>query len=115
MSKVRYVKSADELRLAAQFDPEFLPSSTRQIRARYETDPELIAAVLPPPLQPGSRPEVGVTISEVKVHMAPGFDIEIGAAIFGVSAVYDGVGAGVRGFRHAGGGKLSAPRRYRWP
>jgi Acetoacetate decarboxylase (ADC) len=91
MTKPRYVKSADELRLAAQFDPEFLPSSTRQIRARYETDPDLIAAVLPPPLEPGKRPEIGVTISEVKVHMAPGFDIEIGAAIFGASAVYDGV------------------------
>lgn len=91
MGKIRYVKDADDLRLAAKFNPEFLPSSTRQIRARYETDPELIAAVLPPPLKPGSRPEVGVTISEVKVHMAPGFDIEIGAAIFGVSAVYDGV------------------------
>jgi Acetoacetate decarboxylase (ADC) len=89
--KIRYVKSADELRLAAKFDPEFLPSSTRQIRARYETDPELIAAVLPPPLVPGCRPEVGVTISAVKIHMAPGFDIEIGAAVFGVSAVYDGV------------------------
>ena len=91
MTKPRYVKDADELRLAAKFDPEFLPSSTRQIRARYETDPDLIAAVLPPPLQPGKRPEIGVTISEVKVHMAPGFDIEIGAAIFGASAIYDGV------------------------
>ena len=30
MGKVRYVKSADELRLAAKFDPDFLPSSTRQ-------------------------------------------------------------------------------------
>jgi len=91
MGKLRYVKDADDLRLAAKFDPEFLPSSTRQIRARYETDPELIAAVLPPPLKPGSRPEIGVTISEVKIHMAPGFDIEIGAAIFGASAVYGGV------------------------
>ncbi len=91
MGKLRYVKDADDLRLAAKFDPEFLPSSTRQIRARYETDPELIAAVLPPPLRPGSRPEIGVTISEVKVHMAPGFDIEIGAAIFGALATYDGV------------------------
>jgi len=91
MGKLRYVKTADELRLAAKFDPEFLPSSTRQIRARYETDPDLIAAVLPPPLKPGARPEIGVTISEVKVHMAPGFDIEIGAAIFGASAVYEGV------------------------
>jgi acetoacetate decarboxylase len=91
MRKIRYVKDAADLRLAAKFDPEFLPSSTRQIRARYETDPELIAAVLPPPLRPASRPEIGVTISEVKIHMAPGFDIDIGAAVFGALAVYDGV------------------------
>jgi acetoacetate decarboxylase len=91
MEKLRYVKNADDLRLAAKFDPEFLPSSTRQIRARYETDPELIAAVLPPPLAPGSRPEMGITISQVAIHMAPGFDIQIGAAIFGARAVYEGV------------------------
>jgi acetoacetate decarboxylase len=91
MDKLRYVKNAEDLRLAAKFSPEFLPSSTRQLRARYETDPELIAAVLPPPLAPGSRPEIGVTISEVAIHMAPGFDIQIGAAIFGARAVYEGV------------------------
>ncbi len=91
MGKTRYVKSPDELRLAAKFDPEFLPSSLRQIRAIYETDPDVVAAVLPPPLVPASRPEVGLTISQVAIHMAPGFDIEIGAAIFGVRAVYDGV------------------------
>ncbi len=90
MSKLRYVKSPDELRLAAKFDPEFLPSSMRQIRALYETDPELLAAVLPPPLAPGTRPEIGVTISQVKMHMAPGFDVEIGAAIFGARAVLRG-------------------------
>ncbi len=90
MGKLRYVKDADDLKLAAKFNPEFLPSSTRQIRARYETDPDLIAAVLPPPLRPASRPEIGVTISEVAIHMAPGFDIAIGAAVFGALAVYEG-------------------------
>src|ERR1051325_10431598 len=91
MPSIRYVKSADELRLAEKFNPEFLPSSTRQIRAIYETDPEIVAAVLPPPLAPTARPEVGVTISQVAVHLAPGFDVDIGAAIFGVRAVYEGV------------------------
>ena len=91
MGTIRYVKTSEELRAAAKFNPEFLPSSTRQIRAIYETDPDVIAAVLPPPLAPGSRPEVGVTIAQVSIHMAPGFDIEIGAAVFGVRAAYDGV------------------------
>jgi len=91
MGKIRYVKNADDLKLAAQFNPEFLPSSLRQIRAVYETDPDIVAAVLPPPLSPGRRPEVGVTISQVAIHFAPGFDVSIGAAIFGVRAVYEGI------------------------
>jgi acetoacetate decarboxylase len=91
MGKIRYVKSPEELALAARLNPEFLPSSMRQLRAVYETDREVIAAVLPPPLLPGDRPEVGVTISQVAMHLAPGFDVEIGAAVFGVRARYDGV------------------------
>jgi acetoacetate decarboxylase len=90
MGKLRYVKNAEDLRLAAQFNPEFLPSSLRQIRAVYETDADIVAAVLPPPLTPGERPEVGVTISQVAIHLAPGFDVSIGAAIFGVRAVHEG-------------------------
>ena len=91
MAALRYVKTAEELALAAQFNPEFLPSSLRQIRAVYETDPQIVAAVLPPPLRAAPRPEVGVTISQVEIHFAPGFDVSIGAAIFGVRAVYEGV------------------------
>jgi acetoacetate decarboxylase len=91
MAALRYVKTAEELALAAQFNPEFLPSSLRQIRAVYETDPQIVAAVLPPPLRAAPRPEVGVTISQVAIHFAPGFDVAIGAAIFGVRAVYEGV------------------------
>ena len=77
MSKLRYVKTAEELVLAAKFNPEFLPSSLRQIRAVYETDADIVAAVLPPPLRAASRPEVGVTISQVAIHFAPGFDVSI--------------------------------------
>jgi acetoacetate decarboxylase len=91
MAALRYVKSADDLALAAKFNPEFLPSSLRQIRAVYETDPDLVTAVLPPPLRAAGRPEVGVTISQVAIHFAPGFDVSIGAGIFGVRAVYENV------------------------
>lgn len=91
MAKTRYVKTPEDLALAAKFDPEFLPSSLRQIRAIYETDPELVAAVLPPPLEPGRKPGVGVTISQVAIHFAPGFEVSIGAALFGVQAVHEGV------------------------
>lgn len=91
MAKTRYAKSPEELRAAAKFNPEFLPSSVRQIRTLYETDPEVIAALLPPPLKPAPAAHVGVTISQVSMHLGPGFDIEIGAGVFGAAAVYDGV------------------------
>jgi acetoacetate decarboxylase len=89
MGKVRYVKSTEDLRLAEKYNPEFLPSSLEQVRARYETDPEVAAAVLPKPLAL-ARPEVGVTISKVSIHLGPGFDVDIGAALFGVAATYEG-------------------------
>ena len=90
MSKVRWVKTDEEIRAAEAANPEFLPSTLQQIRAVYETDPEIVAAVLPKPLEPSGKGEVGITISKVSMHMAPGFDIEIGAALLGVKAVYDG-------------------------
>lgn len=91
MSRNRYVKTPAERALAEKFNPEFLPSTLRQIRAVYETDPEIAAAVLPPPLRPAARPEVGVTISQVAMQLAPGFDVSIGAALLGVRAVHEGV------------------------
>ncbi len=91
MAKTRYVKTPEELRAAAKFNPEFLPSSMRQIRALYESDPEVIAALLPPPLKPAPSAHVGVTISQVSMHLGPGLDIEIGAGVFGAAATYNGV------------------------
>ncbi|MFN8625024.1 MAG: acetoacetate decarboxylase family protein [Candidatus Binatia bacterium] len=91
MGTLRYVKTPAELAAAAKLDPEFLPNTTRQVRAVYETDPAVAAAILPPPLKPTERPEVGITISRVSMHLGPGFDIDIGAAVFGVRTIYDGV------------------------
>ncbi len=91
MAKTRYVKTPEELRTAAKFNPEFLPSSMCQVRALYESDPEVIAALLPPPLEPTASAHVGVTISQVSMHLGPGLDIEIGAGVFGVAASYKGV------------------------
>jgi acetoacetate decarboxylase len=90
MSKVRWVKSDDEIRAAEAANPEFLPSTLQQIRAVYATDPEIVATVLPKPLEPSGNGEVGITISKVSMHMAPGFDVEIGAALLGVKATYEG-------------------------
>jgi acetoacetate decarboxylase len=91
MAKIRYVKTPDELRKAAEQNPEFLPSSMRQIRAVYRTDPDTVAAVVPRPLEPCGNGEVGLTFSDVTMHLRPGIDVTIGAAIFGVRVIYEGI------------------------
>jgi acetoacetate decarboxylase len=52
------------------------------VTAVYETDPEIIAAVLPPPLEPGPKPLVRITITRVEM---PGIPI-FGAGWIGVQA-----------------------------
>jgi acetoacetate decarboxylase len=90
MARLRYVKSQEQIKQAAEQNPEHLKSTVRSIRAVYETDAALVAAVLPKPLEPIERPEVCVTLSHVTMHITPDFDFEIGSAIFGVKATYDG-------------------------
>jgi acetoacetate decarboxylase len=90
MSRVRYIKTLEQVKQAAESNPEFLESSVRSIRIAYETDPAIAAAVLPKPLVPAERPEVRVTFSHVAMHINPELTIEIGSAIFGVAASYDG-------------------------
>jgi acetoacetate decarboxylase len=90
MARVRYVKTLEQVKRAAEASPEFLPSSVRSIRCVYETDPAIAAAVIPRPLRPPERPEVCVTFSQVAIQLAPDVRFEIGSAIFGVGACYDG-------------------------
>ncbi len=52
------------------------------VTAIYETDPEIIAAILPPPLEPGPEPLVRITITRVEM---PGLPI-FGAGWIGVQA-----------------------------
>ncbi len=91
MTQLRYVKSAEEVQRAAEANPEFLKSTVHSIRAVYETDPAVVAAVIPQPLKPTDRPEVCATFSNVQIHVSPELTIEIGSAIFGVRAFHDGV------------------------
>lgn len=56
MARVRWVKSLDQLKRAAEANPEFLPSTVRSLRCVYETDAAIVAAVLPRPLAPTARP-----------------------------------------------------------
>jgi acetoacetate decarboxylase len=90
MGKLRYVKTLEQVKKAAESNPEFLESTVSSVRCVYETDPAIVAAVLPRPLEPTDRPEVNVTFSHVAMHITPEYTFEIGSAIFGVRAQYDG-------------------------
>ncbi|MCH7474995.1 MAG: hypothetical protein IIA27_10015 [Gemmatimonadetes bacterium] len=79
MARVRYVKTLEQVKQAAEANPEFLSSSVRSIRCVYETDAAIAAAVLPKPLEPTEKPEVCVTFSHVAMHVSPELTIEIGA------------------------------------
>ncbi|MBW2312830.1 MAG: acetoacetate decarboxylase family protein [Deltaproteobacteria bacterium] len=90
MARLRWVKTLDEVKSSKDSNPEFLSSTVRSIRTVFETDPEVVKAVLPKPLEPCERPEGQLTTSQVTIHINPEFKIEIGSAIFGVNARYDG-------------------------
>jgi acetoacetate decarboxylase len=89
--KVRWVKTPEQVAKAAASNPEFLSSKVCSIRVVYETDPAIVRAVTPQPLEPADRPEVCVTFSHVAMQITPEFTFEIGSAIFGTRAVYEGV------------------------
>ena len=89
MPRVRWVKGLDELKQARE-GRKPLSSTVRSIRTHYETDPAVARAVLPRPLEPAARPEVQLTVSQVSIHVSPEITFEIGSAIFGVAARYDG-------------------------
>jgi hypothetical protein len=86
MSRLRYVKSPEELKRSRESNPEFLESRVRSIRVVYETDAPIAAALLPRPLEPDARPEICVTFSHVAMKITPEFTFEIGSAIVGVRA-----------------------------
>jgi acetoacetate decarboxylase len=70
--------------------PSHLRHSVRSIRALYETEPEIAAALLPRPLRPATSPEIFVQIASVTLHGADERTTEIGAATVGVAASHEG-------------------------
>ena len=89
MARLRYVKTLEQVKKAQDSNPEFLESTARSIRCVYETDPAIAAALVPKPLVV-EEPEVNVTFTHLAMHITPEYTFEIGAAIFGVKAHYDG-------------------------
>jgi acetoacetate decarboxylase len=88
MARVRYgARSLDELR-NREVEATKVDTWATTLVATYETDPEAIAAVLPPPLSPPAEPLVRLTIATVDVGR--GYPI-FGAGTFAVHARHEDV------------------------
>jgi len=88
MGKPRYgPRSQEELR-NREVEATSTGAWSTTLVAIYETDPEIVAAVLPPPLEPTHDALVRVTIASVDMQR-PGIPI-FGAATFAVMARHEG-------------------------
>ncbi len=88
MTKIRYgARSLDELR-NREVEATKVDTWATSLVATYETDPEAIRAVLPPPLSPPAEPLVRVTIATVDVGR--GYPV-FGAGTFAVHARHEEV------------------------
>ncbi|WP_413756581.1 acetoacetate decarboxylase family protein [Streptomyces sp. MMBL 11-3] len=87
MARVRYGARTGAEAAAARAAHSRLPAVwSTGVTALWESDPDAVAAVLPPPLEPTGRPLVRVNISKVDL---PGYPL--GAGSFAVAAAHDGV------------------------
>jgi acetoacetate decarboxylase len=82
MGTTRYAAKPAEERRNRELEATGTPTWSESLEAVYETDPELIAEVLPRPLEPGPAPLVRVNITTVRM----GGTWEFGAGWFGVQA-----------------------------
>jgi acetoacetate decarboxylase len=86
MPTVRYgARSEDQLR-NREVEATSVDVWATTLVATYLTDPEVVAAVLPPPLSPGATPLVKVTVATVEIPNYPTF----GAGSFSVAAHHEG-------------------------
>jgi len=80
MQTVRYGARAEQVN--REIEAKKADIWSQAVTAVYETDPEIIAAVLPPPLEVGPQPLVRITITRVEMPGIPVF----GAGWIGVQA-----------------------------
>ena len=92
MAQVRYGARSVEARRNRELEATKGEIWSQALTAIYETDPEVIAAVLPPPLEPPAEPLVRVTITTV--DMPGGYTF--GAGYFAVRAAHEGSRASTR-------------------
>ena len=63
--KLRYVKTLEQVRQLQNLYAEPAFESFRSLSVSFETDPEVIKAVLPPPLEPDEQPLASASISRI--------------------------------------------------
>lgn len=91
MAHLRYVRSPESVQRSKQKQSGgFLNNTVRSVRAIYETDPEIAAALLPRPLEPFERPEIYVQFAHVAMHVSEAETVTIGAATVAVNCYYKG-------------------------
>lgn len=87
MARVRYGARTEAEIAATRAAGAKLPDIwSTGVVALWESDPDVVAAVLPPPLKPAERPLVRAAVSKVDL---PGYPL--GAGSVAVAAVHDGV------------------------
>lgn len=92
MARVRYGARTEAEIAAARASSSKLPDIwSTGVTAVWESDPDAVAAVLPPPLKPTERPLVRAGISKVDL---PGY--RLGAGSVAVAALHDGREGGTR-------------------
>lgn len=87
MTRLRYVK---DLAASAAPSSSAVRHAVRSIRARYETDPAVAAALLPRPLTPAERPEIFVQFADLTMHLPGDRVMKLGAATVGVACTFEG-------------------------
>ncbi|AGH51112.1 acetoacetate decarboxylase family protein [Edaphosphingomonas fennica] len=89
MAKLRFVQGSSGAPASAS-----LNNTVRTVRATYETDAEIVRAMLPRPLVPAARPEVFLQFAHVAMHVTPETTVEIGALTLGLMCDYEGTPGG---------------------
>jgi acetoacetate decarboxylase len=87
MAQVRYGARAADARRNRELEASKGEIWSQALTAIYETDPEVIAAVLPRPLEPPAEPLARVTITTVEMPSGHVF----GAGYYAVRAAHEGV------------------------
>lgn len=88
MARIRYAARTPEQLANREVQATSVGAWATSLVAVYETDADIVAAVLPPPLEPGREPLVKVTVATVDLGR-PGLP-PFGAGSFSVAARHEG-------------------------